>query len=113
MKELKTKAGELSDSVTDYIQTYYKLSVLKVTDKATGVAASVMSSLAVLFLGIFVLLFSGIALGLWLGELVNSTALGYLMVAGIYLLIIIIVVLLRKRIVFPMIRNLIINKLYE
>ena len=72
-----------------------------------------MSSLVVLFLGVFVLLFSGIALGIWLGEVLDSPALGYLLVAGIYLLIIIILVLLRKRIVFPMIRNLIINKIYE
>jgi hypothetical protein len=113
MKELKSKAGVLSESVTEYIQTYYKLSIIKITDKATGIAASVMSSLAVFFLGIFVLLFSGIALGIWLGEIVNSNALGYLLVAGIYLLIIIILVSLRKRIVFPMIRNLIINKLHE
>jgi len=113
MKELKSKAGLLSESVTEYIQTYYKLSIIKITDKATGIVASVMSSLAVFFLGIFVLLFSGIALGIWLGEIVNSNALGYLLVAGIYLLIIIILVSLRKRIVFPMIRNLIINKLHE
>ena len=113
MKDLKSKAGDLSDSLTEYIQTYCKLSLLKVTDKATGIAASAMSTLTVIFLGIFVLLFSGIALGIWLGEVFHNIALGYLIVAGIYLLIIIILVLLRKRIVFPMVRNLIINKLYE
>jgi hypothetical protein len=113
MKELKTKAGELSDSVTEYVHTYYKLSILKAADKATTVVSSLLSSVAVFFLGIFVLLFSGIALGIWLGELVHSVALGYLLVAGIYLLIIIILVLMRKKIVFPMIRNLIINKIYE
>src|SRR5438128_275819 len=104
MKELKTKATELGESVTEYLHTYYKLSVLKETDKATGIGASVMSSLVVVFLGIFVLLFSGIALGIWLGEVLESPALGYLLVAGLYLLIIVILVLLRKRIVFPVIR---------
>lgn len=113
MKELKTKAGELSDSISEYVQTYYKLSILKFTDKATGISASVMSSLVVVTLGIFVLFFSGIALGFWLGSLVHSTALGFLLVAALYLLVIVIIVLMRKRIVFPMIRNLIINKLYE
>ena len=113
MKELKTKATELSDSITEYIQTYYKLSLLKATEKITGIATSLLSSMAVLFFGVFVLLFSGIALSLWLGKLLQNDALGYLLVAGLYLLIIIILVLLRKKIVFPMIRNLIINKLYE
>lgn len=113
MKELKTKVGDLSDSVTDYIQTYYKLTILKATDKVTGIAASVMSLVVALFFGIFVIFFLGIALGIWLGSLVNSMALGYVLAAGVYLLIIIILVMLRKRIVFPMIRNLIINKIYE
>ncbi len=113
MKELKSKAGDLSDSVTEYIQTYYKLSMLKVADKATVISASVMSSLIVFFLGIFVLFFSGIALGVWLGKVLDNVALGYLIVAGIFLLAIIILVLLRKTIVFPMIKNMIINKLYE
>ncbi len=113
MKELKSKAAELSESITDYIQTYYKLSIIKATDKATGISASVMSAFAVFFLGIFVLLFLGLALGVWLGSLVESAALGFLLTAGVFLLIIIVLVLLRKKIVFPMIRNLIINKLYE
>ncbi|MEO8582791.1 MAG: phage holin family protein [Flavitalea sp.] len=113
MEELKEKAVELTDSVSEYIKTYYKLSVLNVTDKATTIAALSVTTMVVAFLGFFVLLFSGIALGIWLGQLLNSLALGYLLVAGLYLLIIIVVIALRKRIVFPMIRNLIIDKIYE
>ncbi len=113
MEELKTKATDLTESVKDYVGTYYKMTVLNATDKATGIAASTMAGITIAFLGIFVLLFSGIALGIWLGYLLNSAALGYLLVAVLFLLIILIVVVLRKRIVFPMIRNLIIRKLYE
>ena len=113
MEHLKEKAGDLTESVSEYIKTYYKLSVINVTDKATGIAASSLSALVIAFLGLFVLLFSGIALGIWLGDLLDNTALGYLLVAGLYLLIIIVIVALRKRIVFPMIRNIIIDKIYE
>jgi len=113
MEDLKAKAGELGDSISEYLKTYYKLKVLNVADKATTITASTMASLVILFFGIFVLLFSGIALGFWLGHLLDSNALGFLLVAALYLLIIIILVALRKRIVFPMIRNSLINKLYE
>lgn len=113
MEDLKTKAGDLTDSISEYLQSYYKLKVLNVADKATTITASTMASLIVVFLGIFVLLFSGIALGVWLGSLLDSAALGYLLVAVLYLLIIIVIVALRKKIVFPMIRNSLINKLYE
>lgn len=113
MENIKSKAEDLTESVTDYIQTYYKLSVLNAADKATGVASSALAGFVVLFFGMFVLLFSSIALGMWLGSALENNALGYLIVAGTYLLILVIIVLLRKRIIFPMFRNLIIGKLYE
>lgn len=113
MEELKTKAGDLTDSVTDYIQTYYKLTVLNAADKATSIAAATLASLTIALLGIFVLLFGGIALGIWLGNLLDNPALGYLLVAGIFLLLIIVVIAFRKKLVFPIIRNKLINLLYE
>lgn len=113
MEDLKTKVGDLTDSVSEYVQTYYKLKVLNLADKATGITSSVMASLVVLFLGTFVLLFGGIALGMWLGGLFNSPALGFLTVAGLFLLVMVILVAMRKKIIFPMIRNSLINKLYE
>ena len=113
MEELKEKAEKLTESIGEYVQTYYKLTVLNATEKATEITASTLAAFVVFFLGIFVLFFLGIALGLWLGYLLNNVVAGYLLVAGLFLFFVIILVLLRKRIVFPMIRNLIIRKLYE
>ncbi|MGZ5245545.1 MAG: phage holin family protein [Flavitalea sp.] len=113
MEELKTKAEDLTKNLKEYAETYYKLTILKVTDKATNVVSGLLAGFSVLFFGVFVLLFSALALASWLGQIVNSEAAGYLIVAGIFLLIIIILVMMRKRIVFPMIRNKIIRKLYE
>lgn len=113
MEDLKTKAGNLSDSISDYLHTNYKLALLNAADKATGMVASTLASVVIAFLGTFVLLFAGIALAVWLGQLLDSYALGFLIVAGIFTLIILIVVSMRKRIVFPMIRDKLINKLYE
>ncbi len=113
MEELKSKAGDLADSVSEYVKTYYKYTILNTADKATGILASTVASLVILFLGIFVLLFAGLALGIWLGYLLDNMAVGYLLVAGLYLLVIIIVVALRKKIVFPLIRNKIVRNLYE
>ncbi len=113
MEELKSKAEDLTDSIRDYLNTYFKLKVLNIADKATTLGASIMAILIILFLGIFVLFFSGIALSIWLGHLLENSALGYLLVAGFYLLAIFILVVFRKKIIFPMIRNSLINKLYE
>jgi hypothetical protein len=113
MEEFKLKAENLTKSVGDYFDTYYKLTVVKAADKATGIAASSLAGIAVLFLGIFVLFFLGLALGVWFGRILENQVAGYLLVAGIYLLLIILLVALRKRIVFPFIRNLIVRKFYE
>jgi hypothetical protein len=113
MEELKSKAGDLTDSITEYIQSYYKLTLLNAADKATSIGASTLASVAIIFLGIFVLFFGGIALAIWLGTLLDDSALGYLIVAGFFLLVIIIIVALKKKIVFPIIRDNLINKLYE
>lgn len=113
MEELKTKAENLTKSVGEYVDTYYKLSIIKATDKATGIAAGGLAIISVTFLGIFVLFFLGIALGVWLGNILNNAALGYLLVATLFIIIIIVLVTMRKKIVFPFIRDLIIKKLYE
>lgn len=113
MEELKSKAGDLTDSITEYIQSYYKLTLLNAADKATSIGASTLASVAIIFLGIFVLFFGGIALAIWLGTLLDDSALGYLIVVGFFLLVIIIIVALKKKIVFPIIRDNLINKLYE
>jgi hypothetical protein len=113
MEELKSKAGDLTDSITEYIQSYYKLTLLNAADKATSIAASTLASVTIMFLGIFVLFFGGIALAIWLGNLLDNDALGYLIVAAFFLLVIIIIVSLKKKIVFPVIRDSLINKLYE
>ncbi|RYG51138.1 MAG: phage holin family protein [Chitinophagaceae bacterium] len=111
--EVKSKAGDLSDSITEYIQTYYKLTLLNAADKATTIAASTLASVVALVLGFFVILFGGIALAMWLGSLLDNPALGFVLVAGFFLLVIIIIVALKKKIVFPAIRDNLINKLYE
>ncbi len=113
MEDLKTKAGNLTESITDYIQTYYKLSILKVADKSTSIAAIAVAVLAAAFLGLFVLFFGGIALGIWLGHLLENTVLGFVLVAGFFLVMLIVVLVLRKKLIFPIIRNKIINKIYE
>ena len=113
MEEFKAKAENLTKSVGDYFDTYYKLTVVKAADKATGLAASSLTGLATFFLSIFVLFFSGLALGIWLGQILDNPVAGYLLVAVFYLILIILLIALRRKIVFPFIRNLIVRKFYE
>ena len=110
----KTKGfSDYTKNIGDYLDTYYKLTVVKATDKATGIASNTFTVFAVVGLGFFIVLFGSIALALWIGQRLESYPTGYLIIAGFYLLLLAVLIVLRKRIVFPFIRNLIIRKIYE
>jgi len=113
MEGLKQKTAEIIDHVEDMAGTFYKLSLLKATQKATNVGSSFLVILALSVFGVFALLFLGIALCLWLGDLVNSRPGGFLIGAGFFFLVLGVIIALRKKIVFPFFRDLIIRKLYD
>lgn len=110
---LHDKAKDLISHAGDYLETFYRLSILKFTQKATNVASSAIAAIAICTLGVLVILFGSFGLAWWLGDLIDNRAGGFFVVAGFYLLLMLCIVLLRKRIVFPYLRNMIIRKFYE
>jgi apolipoprotein N-acyltransferase len=113
MEDIKDKTVDLADHVEDLADTFYKLTVLKATQKATNITSATVATIVVCTFGFLVLLFSGLALSWWLGNLLENRAAGFLLGAVFFLIVMIILVLLRKKIVFPFIRDLIIRKLYD
>ena len=103
----KEKVGDLTDHIGDYLDTLYKLTVVKATQKATNAASVIVVAVAVCTIGMFALFFASVGLSLWIGNLISSRVGGFLVVGGFYLLILLIIILFRKRTVFPFFRNLI------
>jgi protein-S-isoprenylcysteine O-methyltransferase Ste14 len=113
MEDLKTKATHLKDHVNEYVQTTVQLAKAKATKGASNAAAAAAIGIAALVLGLFFMAFLFTALAWWLGILLNSPALGFLCVAGFFLLLIILLFALRKKVIVPKIRNAIISAVYE
>jgi hypothetical protein len=113
MENIKDKAEELTDDIGDYIETYYKLKVLQLTDKAANAASVSLTSVMVFVLAFFFLLFLGIGLGWWIGERLQNMVAGFCIIAGVYALLIVIVLIIRKNLILPYIRNILIRKAYE
>jgi len=113
MENIDNKAADLASHVEEFAETWYKLTVLNATQKATNVASAGITTIVLCTFGVFALLLGGIALAWWLGDLVESRAGGFLLGAGFFALIMVIIILLRKRIIFPFFRDLIIRKLYD
>jgi hypothetical protein len=111
--ELKDKADDLMDHAGDYFETYYKLSLIKLTEKSSTAGSAIIGILLVLLLTIFFILFIGLGLSWWIGGLLESIVAGYFIVAGIYLLIILLVIFMRKKIIDPFFRNFLVKMIYE
>ena len=113
MEDLKTKATTLSNHVEEIVDTWYQLARVNMAQTGSRALsrAIIFFILGGLFLCILILL--GIGLALFAGKLMHNAAAGYFTVALLYIVLLIIVYLLRKKIVFPIIRDIIVRKIYD
>ena len=112
MEDVKDKIEDLTTHIGDLADTAYKLAMLNLTQKASEIASGAVSAITVCVVGMFVILFGGLGLAWWLGDVVNSRAGGFLLTALFFAIVMLIFVLLRKKIVSN-IRDLIIRKAYD
>jgi hypothetical protein len=106
--EEKTKIEELTDQLKTYIDTRYDLVVLSTAEKASIVGSQAVAYLAIGISAVLFIVFLSIALGLYFSSLFGSSTLGFLVVAGIYLLIGTSFILFKKQFSMPF-RNKIIR----
>ncbi|MGX7667889.1 phage holin family protein [Flavobacterium pedocola] len=98
-ENLKENAEEIQEKLKDVVDSnvaYYKLWLFKITAKSS-IALFKIVLMAVFFL--MGLLFTSIALALFLGQQWESYPLGLLAVGGIYLVLILVVYLVKDKIV--------------
>ena len=112
-QNLKEDAKDVFNHASDYAETFYKLSLVRLTKKVSDIASGVVNSVLIFFISLCILLFISFAGAWWLGDVTNDRALGFLLVAAFYLLLIFILILMRKKIISPFIRNTLIRKIYE
>lgn len=112
-EDLKSKATHLKDHVRDYVQTYVQLAKAKATRGASNAVSGIVIGILAFFFAFFFLFFVAFGLGYWFGDLVDSRVAGFFMVAGLFLILVVVLFALRKKVIVPMIRNMIISKVYE
>jgi len=112
-QNLKEDAKDILNHTGDYVETLYKLSLVRLTKKISDVAAGVVNSILIFFIALCIILFVSFAAAWWLGDVVNSRASGFLLIAAFYLLLIFVLILMRKKVISPFIKNSLIRKMYE
>jgi hypothetical protein len=112
-QKIKDDAKDILQHAGDYADTFYRLSLVRLTKKLSNVASGVVNSVLIFFIGLCVILFLSLAGAWWFGAMLNSPAGGFLIIAAFYTLLVLILVLMRKKIISPFIRNTLIRKIYE
>jgi len=110
---IKESTSDLVDHVTDFLETYYQYIAINVAQKSVNLASGAVNFVVVVFLCLLFVSFTGFGLAWWLGTVLDNRAGGFFLVAGFYLLVMIAMIVMRKKLIFPFLRNLITRKIYE
>lgn len=101
-----TSATELADAYKDL------LTMRMVEHSSLGISASIIGIFSLL-VGLFMLLFVGFGCAWWLGEYMQNMKLGFFVVAGVYMVLFTSMLITSKKVLLPLIRNMIIKRIYE
>jgi hypothetical protein len=82
----------------EYIKNWKKLSRLVLAERISTILSGLLLDILMVILGLLVFFFLSISFAFYLSEITGSTSLGFLIISGIYLLIIIIIALLKTKI---------------
>jgi len=111
MMEGKLKVEQLVGNLKEYAETRFDMAVLNTQDKMTDLLASIASMAIVVVCTLLILIFGSVGAGWWLGQLLHSPSLGFLCVAGFYLIVALIIFVNRDNwIKIPLI-NLLLKKI--
>ena len=113
VEEIKQDTKDLFEHVTDYLETYYQLLTVTIAQKFVNIASGAVNAVILFILGLFTFGMISLGLGWWLGNLIDSRVGGFFLVAGLYILIMVAIILMRKKLIFPFLRNMFTRKIYE
>lgn len=99
MDEQKNHIDRLIEHGGNYLHNRQELLQHSVTEKTLVLSSSAISSGVVAAIALFALVFLGIALAIWLGDLMHSTSAGFAVVGAFYFVLMLIVMLTRKSLI--------------
>lgn len=104
---------DLKQLIISYFEAKLQLYKIDAYEKVAKVMAVLFSSIVITVLAFFLLFFLSISGGFYFAELLNSNALGFLIVFGFYVVLFILVVKYRKNILEKYITDKVIEQLFD
>ncbi len=113
MDEKEFKDRNLFEQLKEYLTTRIELVKIDLIEKSSSIISKIISYILIGFFSIFILIFLSTGLAIYLGSLVNNVAAGFFIVAGIYVLLVILIVLIRKSVFENRLINMMIKKNFK
>ena len=113
MSEQPSFFKDLKKIILDYFEAKLKLYKIGAYEKIAKITAVLFSSIVIVLLSFFLLFFLSICGGFFFAELLHSNALGFLIICGIYFILLILLIIFRKRILEKYITDKVIEQLME
>lgn len=104
---------ETVDSIKDYVNTQYELTVLKGADKVSRFSSGFLSVIPITFFIMLIITLLSFGLALYLNTLFGNLFSGFLIVSAIYGLVVVILLAVRKNLLVKPIRDLIVRELFK
>lgn len=99
MPDIKTSFENLTGVVKNYLNTSRDLLVMTASDKVSKIITAVITAIVTLLLSLFFLFFISFGFAVALGEMMDKMYAGFLIVAGIYLLIGLILFFVKRKVI--------------
>ena len=113
MEEKFSEANDFISRMEEYVSTRIELAKLTVVDKASTLLSDIMSSLIIGVTLVITLIFLSIAAGLAISSYYGNVWIGFVILAGFYLLLSSIIIIFKKRIIEYPLSNLFIKTMLE
>jgi hypothetical protein len=113
VQQLKEDTADLFDHATDYIETFIQLKAVSAVEKGVNLASGIINGIIFAVLSLVAFLFIATGLAFWVGDLVNSRAGGFFIVAGFFIIVMIVIGMMRKNVILPLLRNFLTRKIYD
>ena len=113
MEKTFAKVEEMAEHVKEYVNNHITSAKLSVAEKTSGVLANIIALAVALLVFVFFIVFASVALALVFAKLTGEYYWGFLIVAGIYLLMGILVWTMREKLLRLPIMNAILKQLFK
>lgn len=106
-----SKIQDLKENVKEYITIRAEIMKLRLTNKLSGVIAKMMFGVIGAVLALLLIIFGSMSVGYYFAALTGKLCMGFLIVAGIYLVVGLIIYIGRRPLVINPIKNVLIKQI--